>query len=90
VAVDRRAALALEQYAAARAARPAAAPDDAPAAADAVWLLRFKPYTGRPAGVGRRRAAAGCGLRVVEEQAFDGSSVQMVVQRWARRRLARQ
>lgn len=84
VAVDRRAALALEQYARGSVrADLRLPPEDAPPA-DVVWLLRFKSYVAplQPSDDDDQLRAAG--LRVVQEQAYDGSSVQMVVQRWAR------
>ena len=84
VAVDRRAALALEQYAP-RSLRAdlRLPPDDAPPA-EVVWLLRHKSYEAPLAPSDDDAQLRAAGLRMVEERAFDGSSVQMVVQRWTR------
>ena len=83
VAVDRRAALALTQYARGSVREALLLPpEDAPPAAGVVWLLRFKSYRAglQPSDDDDQLRAAG--LRVVQERAYDGSSVQMVVQRW--------
>jgi hypothetical protein len=85
VAVDRRAALALEQYAAGSVRDDLLLPpDDAPATAAVVWLLRHKSYDRRMERSDDDDLLAAAGLRIVAEQAFDGSSARMVVQKWSR------
>ena len=83
VAVDRRAALALEQYAPERLRADVLVPPDDPPVADVVWLLRQADGRGvRPSDddvVLRAR-----GLRVAEQEVFEGSSSLLVLQRWTR------
>jgi mannosyltransferase len=84
VAVDRRAALALEHYAGpAVRAELRVPPDDPPLGPRVIWLLR------QASGAGVRPSdddalLRGAGLRVVEERTFRGSSSHLVLQRWAR------
>lgn len=84
VAVDRRAALALEHYAGpAVRADLRVPPDDPPPGAEVVWLLRQASDAGlRPSDDDALLRAAG--LRVVQERTFRGSSSLLVLQRWAR------
>lgn len=84
VAVDRRAALALEQYAGAQVARDLRVPPaDPPPGADVVWLLRQASSAGvRPSDDDAQLRAAG--LRPVEQRTFRGSSSLLVLQRWSR------
>lgn len=84
VAVDRRAALALEQYAGRLRPDVVLPPDDPPAAApDVVWLLRQSVGDRvRPSdddGVLRAQ-----GLRLDGSQLFEGTSSDLVLQRWSR------
>jgi hypothetical protein len=82
VAVDRRAALALEQYAGGLRADVLVPPDDPPVA-DVVWLLRQADGRGvRPSDDDEVLRARG--LDVVQEQVFEGSSSLLVLQRWER------
>ncbi|MCW2679286.1 MAG: conserved rane protein of unknown function [Frankiales bacterium] len=84
VAVDRRAALALEQYARGSVREDLLLPPDDAPPAEVVWLLRFKSYRA-PLGVSDDdEQLRSRGFTVVREQVFDGSSVQMIVQRWSR------
>lgn len=82
VAVDRRAALALEHYAPAALQRDLRVPpDDPPAGTASVWLLRQS--TGervRPSDDDAVLRAQG--LRVVAQTVFEGSSSDLVLQRW--------
>jgi hypothetical protein len=84
VAVDRRAALALEHYGPAGLRGDLVVPpDDPPRDADVVWLLRQS--TGervRPSDDDLVLLAAG--LAVAEQRVFDGTSSDLVLQRWER------
>lgn len=84
VAVDRRAALALEHYGpAGLLADLRVPPADPPAGADVVWLLRQS--TGervRPSDDDAVLRAQG--LQVVAQRVFDGASSDLVLQRWQR------
>jgi mannosyltransferase len=84
VAVDRRAALALEHYGPAGVlADVRVPPDDPPAGARVVWLLRQS--TGervRPSDDDELLLADG--LAVVAQQVFAGTSSDLVLQRWER------
>lgn len=83
VAVDRRAALALEQYAPGPLREDLLVPPADPPPAEVVWLLRQADGRGvRPSDddvVLRER-----GLRVAEQEVFEGSSSLLVLQRWTR------
>ena len=84
VAVDRRAALALEQYARGPVRSALLVPPSDPPDADVVWLLR----QGRGAqGVRPSDDDAvldGDGLRLEREWGFNGTSSRLVLQRWSR------
>lgn len=84
VAVDRRAALALEHYAGAQVARDLRVPPaDPPPGASVVWLLRQASQAGvRPSDDDVQLRAEG--LRPVQERTFRGSSSLLVLQRWSR------
>jgi mannosyltransferase len=87
VAVDSRSALALDHFGRLEAPRLAAdlrfPPDDPPAGADRVWLVRR--HVDGEVRVGDDDAVLlGDGLRVVEEIEFPGSATDFVVQRWER------
>lgn len=83
VAVDRRAALALVQYARGSVRDDLLLPpDDAPPGEEVVWLLRPKSYTAPLARSDDDDQLEGRGFVVVQTQVFDGSSVAMVLQRW--------
>ena len=83
VAVDRRAALALEQYAGRLRADVVVPPADPPAGRDVVWLLRQ--------GSGDRVRPSdddvvlrADGLRLRDSWTYDGTSSDLVLQRWSR------
>jgi mannosyltransferase len=82
VAVDPRAALALVQYGG-FGPDLRLPPEDAPASADAVWLLRFTTPAGLPVSDDDEQLARR-GLRVVQSRVFPGSNTDLVVQRWER------
>jgi hypothetical protein len=83
VAVDRRAALALEQYAGRLRPDVVVPPADPPPGHDVVWLLRQSSGDRvRPSdddAVLRER-----GLRLQESRTHDGTSSDLVLQRWSR------
>ncbi len=83
VAVDRRAALALEQYAGRLRPDVVVPPADPPAGQDVVWLLRQSSDDRvRPSDddvVLRRQ-----GLRLSDSWTYDGTSSDLVLQRWER------
>jgi mannosyltransferase len=83
VAVDRRAALALEQYAGRLRPDVVVPPDDPPPGRAVVWLLRQS--------VGERVRPSdddvvlqGDGLRLRDSWTYDGTSSDLVLQRWTR------
>jgi mannosyltransferase len=83
VAVDRRAALALEQYAGRLRPDVVVPPSDPPSGHDVVWLLRQASDDGvRPSdddGVLQRQ-----GLRLQDSWTYEGTSSDLVLQRWSR------
>lgn len=83
VAVDRRAALALEQYAP-QSLPYAVPPGDPPAGADVVWLLRQASRDGDLRASDDDVLLRAAGLRLEGERTFRGSSSWLVLQRWAR------
>jgi mannosyltransferase len=83
VAVDRRAALALEHYADAELRADLRVPPEDPPPARTVWLLRQAGPDGlRPSDDDVLLAARG--LQVVGHWVFEGSSSLLVLQRWSR------
>ena len=83
VAVDRRAALALEQYAGRLRPDVVVPPADPPAGQDVVWLLRQASGDGvRPSDDDEVLLAQG--LRVQDSWTYDGTSSDLVLQRWGR------
>ena len=85
VAVDRRAALALEHYAPDDLrADLRVPPADPPPGADVVWLLRQASREGRVRPSDDDGALRADGLRLSHEQVFRGSSSWLVLQRWTR------
>jgi mannosyltransferase len=83
VAVDRRAALALEQYAGRLRPDVVVPPSDPPAGQDVVWLLR----QASDAGVRSSDDDAvlrGQGLRLRDSWTYEGTSSDLVLQRWSR------
>ena len=85
VAVDRRAAVSLEVYADdALRADLLLPPDDAPAGADVVWLLRHESYATGLSPSDDDELLTADGLRLERSQRFEGSSAVLVVQRWSR------
>jgi mannosyltransferase len=83
VAVDRRAALALEQYAPASVRRDLRVPPEDPPQADVVWLLRQASRDGVRVS-DDDAVLRGNGLRVEQERTFDGTSSLLVLQKWTR------
>jgi mannosyltransferase len=87
VAVDRRAALALDHYAPREHPRLLAdlvlPPDDPHPGAEVVWLVR-QSDRGRPRASDDDAVLAAAGLRVVDSWVLPGTSSDLVVQRWAR------
>jgi mannosyltransferase len=84
VAVDPRAALALEHYGSVELRRDLRVPpDDPPPGADVVWLLRQSTgATARPSDDDDLLRAEG--LRVVDERVFEGTGSDLLLQRWER------
>ena len=83
VAVDRRAALALEQYAGRLQPDVVVPPADPPGGQDVVWLLRQASGDGvRPSDDDVVLLARG--LRVQGSWTYDGTSSDLVLQRWSR------
>ncbi len=87
VAADQRSALGLDHYVRVLAPqlRPDVVlpPDDAPADADRVWLVR-RVIDGEPVPTDDDAILADAGLEVVQEFALEGSKTQLVVQLWTR------
>ena len=85
VAADQRSAIALDHYVRTLAPRLRAdlilPPDDAPADADRVWLVR-RLIDGVPEPTDDDEILLDAGLRLVEEQAFRGTQTRLVLQRW--------
>lgn len=85
VAVDRRAALALEHYAPEDLRDELLVPPaDPPAGAEVVWLLRQASREGQVRPSDDDGILLADGLRLAEEQVFRGSSSWLVLQRWTR------
>ena len=83
VAVDRRAALALEQYAGRLRPDVVVPPADPPAGRDVVWLLRQASGDGvRPSDDDVVLRADG--LRLRDSWRYDGTSSDLVLKRWSR------
>jgi mannosyltransferase len=87
VAADQRSATALDHYVRLLAPdlRPDVVlpPDDAPADADRVWLVR-RLFDGEPEPSDDDEILTGAGLRMTDERGFDGSKTDMVLQLWER------
>ncbi len=85
VAADQRSAIGLDHYVRVLAPRLRAdlvlPPDDAPADADRVWLVR-RLIDGAPEPTDDDEILAEAGLRLVEEQGFRGTQTRLVLQRW--------
>ncbi len=85
VAADQRSAIGLDHYVRTLAPRLRAdlvlPPDDAPADADRVWLVR-RLIDGVPEPTDDDEILLEAGLRLVEEQAFRGTQTRLVLQRW--------
>jgi mannosyltransferase len=84
VAVDRRAALALEHYARGPVREDLRVPPADPPEADVVWLLRQASRSGELRPSDDDAVLATYGLRPTAEQVFRGSSSWLVLQRWSR------
>ena len=86
VAVDRRAALALEHYAEREQPRLLAdlvvPPDDPPPGARTVWLLR-ETWKGAPLPSDDDDILRAAGLRVIDDRLFPGRLGTFLVQRWS-------
>ncbi|WP_243697531.1 glycosyltransferase family 39 protein [Geodermatophilus obscurus] len=87
VAADQRSATGLDHYVrtAAPRLRPDVVlpPDDAPSAADRVWLVR-RVIRGEVVSTDDDDVLLDAGLRVVDEYAFDASKTDLLVQLWER------
>ena len=83
VAVDRRAALALEQYGGRLRSDVVVPPADPPAGQDVVWLLR-QAWGERLRLSDDDAVLRGQGLRVAASWTYTGTSGELVVQRWSR------
>ncbi|MGY1755043.1 ArnT family glycosyltransferase [Blastococcus sp. SYSU D01042] len=85
VAADQRSAIGLDHYVRTLAPRLRAdlvlPPDDAPADADRVWLVR-RLMDGVPEPTDDDEILQEAGLRLVDEQAFPGTQTRLVLQRW--------
>ena len=87
VAADQRSATGLDHYV--RTLAPGLRPDvvlppqDAPADADRVWLVR-RVIGGTPVPTDDDETLVAAGLRQVDEHAFPGSKTDLVLQRWER------
>ena len=83
VAVDRRAALALEHYAP-DSLSYSVPPDDPPPGADVVWLLRQASRGGELRASDDDVLLRADGMQLHSERVFRGSSSWLVIQRWGR------
>jgi mannosyltransferase len=83
VAVDRRAALALEQYAGRLRPDVVVPPADPPAGHDVVWLLR-QSSGDRVRPSDDDEVLRGRGLRLSDSWTYGGTSSDLVLQRWSR------
>jgi hypothetical protein len=87
VAADQRSATGLDHYVRTTAPQLRAdvvlPPDDAPATADRVWLVR-RVIRGEVVSTDDDGVLLDAGLRVVEEYAFDASKTDLLVQLWER------
>ncbi|TFV63733.1 UNVERIFIED_ORG: hypothetical protein E4P37_14275 [Bacillus sp. AZ43] len=87
VAADRRSATGLDHYVRVLAPRLRAdvvlPPDDAPPAADRVWLVR-RVFDGVPVPTDDDTVLRSAGLRLTEERDFPGSRTSLVLQLWER------
>lgn len=85
VAADQRSAIGLDHYVRTLAPRLRAdlvlPPDDAPADAERVWLVR-RLIDGVPEPTDDDEILLEAGLRLVEEQGFRGTQTRLVLQRW--------
>ena len=85
VAADQRSAIGLDHYVRTLAPRLRAdlvlPPDDAPADADRVWLVR-RLIDGVPEPTDDDEILLDAGLRLVDEQGFRGTQTRLVLQRW--------
>ena len=85
VAADQRSAIGLDHYVRTLAPRLRAdlvlPPDDAPADADRVWLVR-RLIDGVPEPTDDDEILLDAGLRLVDEQTFRGTQTRLVLQRW--------
>ncbi|SDF05542.1 Dolichyl-phosphate-mannose-protein mannosyltransferase [Blastococcus aurantiacus] len=85
VAADQRSAIGLDHYVRTLAPRLRAdlvlPPDDAPADADRVWLVR-RVIDGVPEPTDDDEILREAGLRLVDEQGFRGTQTRLVLQRW--------
>lgn len=85
VAADQRSAIGLDHYVRTLAPRLrddlVLPPDDAPADADRVWLVR-RLIDGVPEPTDDDEILRQAGLRLVEEQSFRGTQTRLVLQRW--------
>jgi mannosyltransferase len=85
VAADQRSAIGLDHYVRTLAPRLRAdlilPPDDAPADAERVWLVR-RLVDGVPEPTDDDGLLLDAGLRLVDEQAFRGTQTRLVLQRW--------
>jgi hypothetical protein len=87
VAADQRSALALDHYVRERApglrADLVLPPDDAPADADRVWLVR-RLFYGEPEPTDDDEILREAGLRMVDDQYFWAGKTDLIVQLWER------
>ena len=87
VAADMRSAMGLDHYVRTLAPELRAdlllPPDDAPADADVVWLVR-RIIDGEPTPTDDDELLTDAGLRRVDEHAFGGSKTDLALQRWER------
>lgn len=87
VAADQRSATALDHYVRLLAPRLRVdlvlPPDDAPADADRVWLVR-RLFDGEPEPTDDDAVLRDAGLRMVDQETFWGGKTDLVIQRWER------